>query len=304
VSVGSLRRGASPPPVGEGGIDAHCTGVVQLYKMPDGDDVVALRGVDLDIDAGEMVALLGPSGTGKSTVLRLLAGLLRPSAGRVHVGGYDLGKLPGRELTRLRATEIAYVLQDAWHNLLPYATAEQNIWFARRGARRYGSDPPGSPRQLLEQMGIGHLAGQVVSSMSGGEQQRVAVAAGVASGARLLLVDEPTSQLDSHERDAVVDQLRSVNRDRGTTVVVVTHDPTVAVAMARTVTIRDGRVGSEGRHGEEYAVVGRDGTLQLPPDVLEVLPPDSRVRIVLLPRGVELQNVDFQRVDAVARSDP
>lgn len=293
MSGSSLRGGAVPRPVGEGGIDAHCTSVVQLYRMPDGDDVVALRGVDLDIDAGETVALLGPSGTGKSTVLRLLAGLLRPSAGRVRVGGHDLGKLPARELGRLRATEIAYVLQDAWHNLLPYATAEQNVWFARRGARRYGTPATGSPRHLLEQTGLGHLSRQVVSTLSGGEQQRVAVAAGVAAGARLLLVDEPTSQLDSHERDAVVEQLRAVNRERGTTVVVVTHDPAVASAMARTVTIRDGRVGSEGRHGEEYSVVARDGTIQLPPDALEILPPDSRVRIVLGARGIELQNIDL-----------
>jgi putative ABC transport system ATP-binding protein len=285
--------GPSAQAVTDGGTDAHCSGVVHLYHLPDGDDAVALRGVDLDIDAGETVALLGPSGTGKSTVLRLLAGLMRPSAGRVRVAGHDLGRLADRELVRLRATEVAYVLQDAAHNLLPYATAEQNVWFARRGARRHGAAPTASPSAVLERHGLGHLSRQVVATLSGGEQQRVAVAAGVSAGARLLLVDEPTSQLDSHERDAVVDQLLAVNRDLGTTVVVVTHDPAVAMAMARTVTIRDGRVGSEGRHGEEFAVVGRDGTLQLPPDVLETLPPDSRVRIVLHADHVELQNADL-----------
>jgi putative ABC transport system ATP-binding protein len=297
VTGAATRRKEGPALPGTGGVDAHCVGVVQLYHLPDGDDVVALRGVDLDIDPGEMVALLGPSGTGKSTVLRLLAGVLRPSAGRVRVGGHDLGKMTAGELSRLRATEIAYVLQDAWHNLLPYATAEQNVWFARRGARRFGVAPVGTPQEALERTGIGHLARQPVSTLSGGEQQRVAVAAGVAAGARLLLVDEPTSQLDTHERDAVVEQLRGVNRDLGTTVVVVTHDPAVAAAMARTVTIRDGRVGSEGRHGEEYAVVGRDGTIQLPPDVLEILPPDSRVRIHLRADGVDLRNAAYDDDD-------
>jgi putative ABC transport system ATP-binding protein len=291
--MSSLGRATTPPTSVAGGTDAHFTGVVHLYHLPDGDDVVALRGVDLDIDAGETVALLGPSGTGKSTVLRLLAGLMRPSAGRVRIGGHDLGRMPDRELVRLRATEVAYVLQDAAHNLLPYATAEQNVWFARRGARRHGATPTASPSAVLERHGLGHLSGHVVATLSGGEQQRVAVAAGVSAGAQLLLVDEPTSQLDSHERDAVVDQLLAVNRDLGTTVVVVTHDPAVAMAMSRTVTIRDGRVGSEGRHGEEFAVVGRDGTLQLPPDVLETLPPDSRVRIVLHADHVELQNADL-----------
>jgi putative ABC transport system ATP-binding protein len=133
-----------------------------------------------------------------------------------------------------------------------------------------------------------------VALLSGGEQQRIAVAAGIATGARLLLVDEPTAALDAGERDSVISLLEQVNNDLGTTVVVVTHDVAVAGAMGRTVTIRDGRIGAEGRHGEEYAVVGRDGSVQLPPDVLAILPPDSLVRIHRHPAGVDLRNPQLE----------
>jgi ABC-type lipoprotein export system ATPase subunit len=278
---------------GSGGVDAHCIGVVQLYPLPEGD-VVALRGVDLDIEAGEMLALLGPSGTGKSTLLRLLAGLLTPSAGKVRIGGHDVGKMSHRDRARMRATEVSYVVQDPSRNLLPYATAEENIWFAQRGARRYGGDMAYTPEKILDAVGVRAGRHQPVSTLSGGEQQRIAVAAGLSTGARLLLVDEPTSQLDTTERDAVVAVLQSVNEKLGATVVVVTHDPVVAGSTRRTVTIRDGRVGAEGRHGEEYAVVGRDGSVQLPPDVLTLLPPDSLVRIHRHPAGVDLRNPDLE----------
>ncbi|MHB8332826.1 MAG: ABC transporter ATP-binding protein, partial [Candidatus Dormibacteria bacterium] len=250
------------------GLDIHVDGVVHLYPSAEGD-VVALRGVDLDVDSGEEFALLGPSGSGKSTVLSLLAGLQRPSAGQIKVGPYDIGKLTNRQLLRLRATEVSLVLQDPARNLLPYATAAQNIEFSQRGALGRGKRPPWKPQELLEELGMGSLALRTVATLSGGEQQRVAIASGVAGAPRLLLVDEPTSQLDTASRDQVIELLHRINSDLGATVVSVTHDPTVAAAMPRTVTIRDGRVGAEGRRGEEYAVVGRDGSVQLPPDVLQ-----------------------------------
>lgn len=270
------------------GVDVHCRGVVHLYRMPEGD-VVALRGVDLDVDAGEAVALLGPSASGKSTVLGLLAGLLRPSAGEVRVGPHDLGRMSAGELLRLRGAEIGVVLQDPARNLLPYATALQNVGFARRGRRRARG---WQATELMERLRLTHLAGRTVASLSGGEQQQVAVAVALAAAPRLLLVDEPTSQMDTAGRDAVIDLLGFVNRELRTTVVMVTHDPAVAAATRRTVTIRDGRVGSEGRRGEEYAVVGRDGSVQLPPDVLEVLRPGALVRIRRHADGVELRRTE------------
>jgi ABC-type lipoprotein export system ATPase subunit len=258
------------------GVDVRCEGVVHIYPASgkDMDDVVALRGVDLDVSAGEYIALLGPSGSGKSTVLGLLAGVLRPSAGRVLIGEHDIGRMPPRQLGKLRGSVVATVLQNPSRNVLAYATVRQNVQFAA---------PPGAPRdradELLDRLGLAHLGTRVAGRLSGGEQQRVAIAAAACSGARLLLADEPTSQLDAAGREEVIALVRQVNEELGATVVLVTHDPHVAEHSPRTVTIRDGRVGAEGRHGREYAVVGKDGSLQLPPDILEKFPPGTLLEV-------------------------
>jgi putative ABC transport system ATP-binding protein len=278
------------------GLDVSCLGVVHLYHL-EGAEVVALRGVDLDIDAGEMVALLGPSGAGKSTLLRMLAGLLRPSAGRVLVGGRDVTRLSPAELRSYRATDVGIVLQEATSNLLPYATVFENVEFASRGARQRGSTSAWERSdllQLLELLEIARFAGERISTLSAGDQQRVALAAGAAGGGQLLLVDEPTSQLDPSARDSVIGALSVLHDALRATIVMVTHDPVVAASVPRTVTIRDGRVGAEGHHGTQYAVVGRDGAVQLPLDVLELLPPQTLVRLNRLPNGVELIAADAE----------
>jgi putative ABC transport system ATP-binding protein len=268
------------------GVSVRCEGVVHIFPASgDGvDDVVALRGVDLDVDPGEFVSLLGPSGSGKSTVLGLLAGVLRPSAGRVLIGPHDVGRMAPRALARLRGSVVALVLQNPARNLLAFATVRQNVAFA--------AGPSGnSTHELLERLGLAALADRVTGRLSGGEQQCVAIAAALSSGAQLVLADEPTSQLDALSRERVMELLAQVQAEFGRTVVLVTHDSSVAARSARTVTIRDGRVGSEGVHGREYAVVGRDGTLQLPPDVFEAFPPGTLLavrrngrEITLLPR--------------------
>src|SRR6202167_3145159 len=271
------------------GAEVHLSGVVHLYSSPEGE-VVALRGVDLDIKAGESVALLGPSGAGKSTVLGLLAGEFTPSAGSVLIGEDDIARLGSDVLSRLRSRDISLVVQGATANLLSYATALGNGWFAQHGARRRGYPPARSASELLELFGIEELADRRIAELSMGERQRVALVAGVAVLPRLLLVDEPTSQLTNDERDRVIETILTIHRQFGLTVVVVTHDADVASRFERTVTIRDGRVGAEGRYGVEYAVVGRDGSVHLPPDVLDLLPPDSLVRVIRRPPdGVELR---------------
>lgn len=262
------------------GLDVACQAVVHIYRL-EGNDVVALSGVDLDIAAGEVVGLLGPSGSGKSTLLNLLAGLLRPSAGRVRVGEHELTRLDERGLARMRASDVGIVVQGAMRNLLPYATPVDNVRFAQRGARAIRRPDLPDPQEVLELVGMGGHARTTLEQLSPGQRQRLAV--GVALGCRpgLLLLDEPTSQLDHEGRDEVLAAVDDVNRQIGTTVVAVTHDPEVAARLRRTVTIRDGRVGAEGRRGEDFAVIARDGSLALPPDVLDVVPPGSLLRVRL-----------------------
>jgi putative ABC transport system ATP-binding protein len=271
------------------GVGVRCEGVVHIYPgSGEGlDDVVALRGIDLDVDPGEFVSLLGPSGSGKSTVLGLLAGMLRPSAGRVLIGPHDVGRMAPRSLARLRGSVVALVLQNPSRNLLAYATVRQNVAFA-------AGPSGGSSDELLEQLGLAALADRVAGRLSGGEQQRVAIAAALSSGAQLVLADEPTSQLDAASREHVMELLTQVHAEFGRTVVIVTHDSSVAARSQRTVTIRDGRVGSEGVHGREYAVVGRDGSVQLPTELLEEFPPGTLLEvrhdgpeITLVPRSEE-----------------
>jgi putative ABC transport system ATP-binding protein len=261
------------------GLDVAAHGLVHIYRL-EGNDVVALSGVDLDIASGEVVGLLGPSGSGNSTLLNLLAGLLRPSAGRLRVGDHDLTRLDEKGLARMRAGDVGIVVQGAMRNLLPYASPIDNVRFAQRGARALGRDLP-DPHEVLDLVGLADHARTSLDQLTPGQRQRLAV--GVALGARpgLLLLDEPTSQLDHEGRDEVLGAVEDVNRLLGTTVVAVTHDPEVAARLHRTVTIRDGRVGAEGRRGEDFAVVGRDGSLALPPDVLEVVPPGSLLRVQL-----------------------
>jgi putative ABC transport system ATP-binding protein len=264
--------------------------VVHLYHQRS-TDIVALRGVDLDVAGGEMVALLGPSGMGKSTVMRLMAGLMRPSAGVVQVGGHELSKLTAAERRALRATDIGYLVQGTDPNLLRHATALQNIWFAQHGARARGHQPPLEPPELLDMLGLASLAGKRMADLPRGQQQLTALVTAVASGPGLLLADEPTSQLDVQAAAEVVRLLQRINREFGTTIVLVTHDRSVTSSFPRTVTIRDGRVGSEGRDGDEFAVVDGSGSIQLPPDILTILPPSTRVRVVRGPNGVELRIV-------------
>ncbi|PZG54561.1 ABC transporter ATP-binding protein [Spongiactinospora gelatinilytica] len=264
----------------------RCDGVVQIYKTRD-LEIVALRDVDLVIAQGETVALLGPSGAGKSTLMWLMAGLLRPSAGRLRINGTDVSRLSPGALDRMRAADIGVVLQNPGRNLIPYATAAQNVAFAQRAARTDRR----RAAALLDRVGLGGMRRRA-GAMSGGEQQRLAVAVALANAPRLLLADEPTSQLDDDSGRAVIGLIEQAAEENGTTVVVVTHDAAVSRALGRTITIRDGKVGAEGRHGEEFVVVGREGGVQLPPEFHELLPPGSMARVEALPDGVALRRAE------------
>jgi putative ABC transport system ATP-binding protein len=283
------------------GLAVACRRVVHIYRAEAGD-VVALAGVDLTIAPGEMLALVGPSGSGKSTLVALLSGLMRPSAGRVSIGTYDIGKLTDAEISRLRGTEIGVVLQGATRNLLPYATLARNIWLAQTRAAGTRGLKLDDPERILDLVGLGGQGRAKVGELAPGARQRAALAVGIAAGPGLLLVDEPTSQLDTAGRDEVLHALETVNAERGTTIVVVTHDGDVGDRLGRAVTIRDGRVGAEGRGGQDFAVVAGDGTVQLPPEVLGDFPPGTLFTVdrtngtvSLVPSGDPAVPVPLQR---------
>ena len=259
------------------GLPVTTRGLVVIYRS-EGHDVAALSGVDLHVGAGEMVGLLGPSGAGKSTLLTVFGGLTVPSAGSAVVGGHDLRSLTPSALDELRAGQIGLVLQGAARNLVPYLTPRQNVEVAQVPARRTARSLP-TVEDVLGPLGVGDLADRELSTLTPGQAQLVAIAVGVACEPGLLLVDEPTSQLDHASRDRVLRALHDVNQRVGSTVVVVTHDPDVAAALPRTVTIRDGRVGAEGRQGEEFAVVSADGALPLAGAALADFPPGALVRL-------------------------
>ena len=223
------------------GLTVRCESVTHAYSVED-DEVRALDDVNLEVDAGEAVALLGPSGSGKSTLLTLLAGLLRPTRGRLRVGSHDVHGMSERQLLAMRAADVAVVLQNAGRNLLPYATATQNVAFAQLASRQRRRTPRLGPAALLAGLGLAPVAGARAGLLSGGEQQRLALAVALANGPALLLADEPTSQLDSANRDQVIELFKTANTELGTTLVVVSHDAEVGRALGRTVTLRDGRI--------------------------------------------------------------
>ncbi|MGI8522370.1 MAG: ABC transporter ATP-binding protein [Nocardioides sp.] len=261
----------------DGGLSVRCEGLVHLYKTFAGHDVVALQGVDLTIEAGERVAFLGPSGSGKSTLLTLFGGIQHPSAGRIFIGPDEISRMTERQLTRLRASRVSTMLQGATRNLLAYATARQNLQFSR--AASLDPDRSLGDAELLGRVGLSDRADDVVSGMSGGERQRLALACSVTTVPQLLLADEPTSQLSHEDRDHMLDLIHTVGNDFGTTILVVTHQPEVAGTFPRTITMRGGRVGMEGRAGAEYVVVGAEGVVHLPAHIAREWPQGTLVRI-------------------------
>ena len=250
--------------------------LVHIYRS-EGHEVAALSGVDLEVGAGELVGLLGPSGAGKSTLLSLLAGVFRPSAGKVHVGDLELSAASARDLDRMRARDVALMLQGAGRNLLPYYPALDNVRFAQRAARRAGKQLP-EPEEVLAGLGLVEDARRPLAELTPGHLQLAALAVAMGSRPGLLLADEPTSQLDHAARDRVLAAIAAASRELGTTVVVVAPDPAVAARRPRTLTRRAGRGGGAGRSGEEYAVVTPDGFLPLPVHVRDELAPGTLVR--------------------------
>ena len=277
----------------------ECDSLVKIYKTPD-VEVLALQGLDLTVDYGEMTAIIGNSGSGKSTFLNMLGGLDRPSAGRLLVDGKDLFKLGERELVEYKLRTVGFVWQNNARNLLPYLTATQNVMMPML----FGGEHKRRQRalELLDMVNMGHRKNSRLSALSGGEQQRIAIAIALANHPRLLLADEPTGAVDQKTSSAILDMLRAINRESGLTIVIVTHDQLLAKKVSRVIAIRDGKIASERIMKEsyldrlsdisalteveevqdEYAVLDKAGRLQLPADMLKKLGvAGNRVRMEL-----------------------
>ncbi|WP_433511097.1 ABC transporter ATP-binding protein [Nonomuraea sp. CA-143628] len=281
-TLSELEAKAAEKKVAFGG-DAHivCDNLVRIYKT-EGVEVVALQGLDLLIQEGELVAVVGASGSGKSTLLNVLSGLDVPTAGVARVAGTDLLSMTAKDRLRYRRDIVGFVWQQTARNLLPYLTSRENVELPMKLA---GKARRGRAAELLDLMGVASCADRKVPEMSGGEQQRVAIAVALANSPQLVLADEPTGELDSETSEEVFGALRKANGELGVTVVIVTHDPLVSERVDRTIGIRDGRTSSETlrREGvaEEYAVLDRVGRLQLPRDFMNALDMERRVRLEL-----------------------
>ncbi|MGW8779712.1 ABC transporter ATP-binding protein [Streptomyces sp. NPDC055796] len=304
-----LRRqalAAAAPRTGRADTAIACDRLVRIFSA-DGVEVQALQGLELTVQRGDLVALVGASGSGKSTLLNILAGLDVPTAGSATVEGFDLLGMSAKDRLRYRREAVGFVWQQTARNLLPFLTAAQNIALpmqlkgriGRRGAAGRQAD---RVTRLLEALEIADLADRRPAELSGGQQQRVAIAVAMANEPAVLLADEPTGELDSETGAAIFEAFRTVNRDLGATVVIVTHDPLVAGEVRRTVAIRDGRTSSEvlrrtvtDEHGaesvseREYVMLDRTGRVQLPHKFLEALGMEHRVAVDLAADHIEVR---------------
>jgi ABC-type lipoprotein export system ATPase subunit len=255
-----------------------------LFKIfkPADLEVVALRGVDLDVQRGELMAIVGASGSGKTTLLNILAGLEAPSAGQVRVGNRDLLNISERELVLYRRSEVGFVWQATSRNLVPYLNVRDNVELPMSISGVGTRERRNRSLELLAALQMEDKANRLPSQLSGGEQQRVAIGVALANRPPLLLADEPTGELDMQMAIDVFELLREMNRLYNVTVVIVTHYPGVAQYVDRVVHIRDGRISSESflqstfqrsaaSVENEYLVVDQAGRLQLPREYLEKL---------------------------------
>ena len=264
-----------------------CQDLFKIYKIAD-LEVVALRGLDLNVDHAEVVALVGASGSGKSTLLNILAGYDSPSAGAVNVGGRDLLRMSSKEVEQYRQREVGFVWQQTGRNLFPYLSALDNVSLPMMLTDMDAHERRTRAADLLRMMRLDHRMEHTPEKLSGGEQQRVAIAIALANHPPLLLADEPTGELDDETAAEILDLFSAINRELGTTIVIVTHDPDIAYKVGRVILMRDGKTSTEIRRRitfrsvsgradrdadelDEFVLVDGSGRVQIPRDILDQL---------------------------------
>ena len=271
-----------------------CEDLFKIYKIAD-LEVVALRGLDLDVRRSEVVAIVGASGSGKSTLLNILAGYDTPSAGRVTVGDKDLLRMTPNDVELCRRDEVGFIWQQTSRNMFPYLTAVENVALPMMLTFTSPADRRRRAEDLLELVGLAHRMDHTPDKLSGGEQQRVAIAVALANHPPLLLADEPTGELDDATAAEILDLFGTINRELNTTILIVTHDPDIAYKVGRVVMIRDGKMATEVRRRvtyqrlsgaaetdqplEEFILVDGSGRVQIPRDIIDRLKIGARARI-------------------------
>jgi ABC-type lipoprotein export system ATPase subunit len=270
-----------------------CQDLFKIYKVAD-LEVVALRGLDFNVDQGEVVAIVGASGSGKSTLLNILAGYDAPSAGGVSVGGTDLLRMTSKEIEHYRQSQVGFVWQQTSRNLFPYLSTIDNVSLPMMLTSLPAEERRTRAVDLLRLVGLDHRMGHTPDKLSGGEQQRVAIAIALANHPPLLLADEPTGELDDATAAEILDLFGEVNQELGTTVLIVTHDPDIAYKVGRVVMIRDGKMSTEIRRKitftrvsghadsdqelDEYVLVDGSGRVQIPRELLDQLKITGKAR--------------------------
>ena len=281
-----------------------CTDIFKIFKVAD-LEVVALRGLDLTIDQGEVVAIVGASGSGKTTFLNILAGYDKPSAGTIEVTGRDLVHFSDKEAEYYRRSEIGFVWQQTSRNLFPYLTAFENVQLPMKlNNLGRGESIKNAALELLDLVGLKERAHQIPENLSGGEQQRTAIAVGLANQPSILLADEPTGELDDQTASDILDLFGKINSELGTTIIIVTHDPQIAYKVRRVVLIQDGKTSkeiirnddyrrisgeaSENRQLEEFTLIDTNGRLQIPVSMLEDLDITGKVKLELFDKHLKI----------------
>ena len=286
-----------------------CEDLFKIYKIAD-LEVVALRGLDLKVRRSEVVAIVGASGSGKSTLLNILAGYDAPSAGRVSVGDKDLLRMTPNAVETYRRDEVGFIWQQTSRNMFPYLTAIENVALPMMLTFTSPAERRKRAQDLLDLVGLSHRMGHTPEKLSGGEQQRVAIAVALANHPPLLLADEPTGELDDATAAEILDLFGAINQELDTTILIVTHDPDIAYKVGRVVMIRDGKMATEVRRRvtyqrlsgaaetdqplEEFILVDGSGRVQIPRDIIDRLKIGARARIDAADGKVTLTPDDTQ----------